>query len=85
LDEKGFFYPPRLSRFKLSPTGLSLLDLFADLAVEYDYWGFMPGTYCGPEHLLWHDNLEWQQRTNERFRNGKTGEPAGSGDALQRA
>lgn len=37
LDEGGFFYPPRLSRFELSPVGLSLLDLLTDLAIEHDY------------------------------------------------
>lgn len=68
LDEGGFFYPPRLSRFELSPAGLALLDYFTDLAIECDYWGFMPGTYCGPEHLIWHENPGWLRRTNERFR-----------------
>ena len=71
FDEGGFFYPPRLSRFELSPAGLSLLDLFTDLAIQYDYWGFMPGTYCGPEHLIWHENPEWLRRTNERFQKGR--------------
>ena len=85
LDEGGFFYPPRLSRFELSPAGLSLLDFFTNLAIEYDYWGFMPGTYCGPEHLIWHDNPEWLRQTNERFQKGRIGEPAGAGDALQRS
>ncbi len=70
LDEGGFFYPPRLSRFELSPAGLSLLERFTDLAIEHQYWGFMPGTYCGPEHLVWHDNPEWLRRTNARFQSG---------------
>ncbi len=74
LDEGGFFYPPRLARFEISPAGLSLLDLFTDLAIQYDYWGFMPGTYCGPEHLIWRENPEWLRRTNERFQKGNIGE-----------
>jgi hypothetical protein len=81
LDEGGFFYPPRLSRFELLPEGLSLLEFFTDLAVEHDYWGFMPGTYCGPEHLIWRDNPEWLRRTNAKFQKGRIGEPAGAGDA----
>jgi hypothetical protein len=79
-DEGGFFFPPRLSRFELSPAGLSLLDLCADLAIAHGYWGFMPGTYCGPEHLLWDENPEWLRRTNERFQTGRTCEPAGADD-----
>jgi len=73
LDEGGFFYPPRLSRFELSPPALSVMDLFTDLAIEHGYWGYMPGTYCGPEHLVWHENPEWLRRTNERFQQGRTG------------
>ena len=71
FDEGGFFLPPRLSRFELSPDGLSLLDLLADLAIQYDYWGFLPGTYCGPEHLIWHDNPVWLRQINERFQKGR--------------
>jgi len=71
FDEGGFFYPPRLSRFELLPAGLSLLDYLADLVIEFDYWGFMPGTYCGPEHLVWHENPGWLRRTNERFQKGR--------------
>lgn len=67
FDEGGFFYPPRLSRFELSPAGLALLDYLADLAIEHDYWGFMPGTYCGPEHLTWHENPTWLREINKRF------------------
>ena len=85
LDEGGFFYPPRLSRFEVSPAGLSLLERFTDLAIEHDYWGFMPGTYCGPEHLIWHDNPVWLRRTNERFQKGRIGEPTGAGDSFRRA
>ncbi len=70
LDEGGYFYPPRLSRFELSPAGLSLFELFADLAIEHNYWGFMPGTYIGPEHLIWNENPEWLRRINKRFCKG---------------
>jgi hypothetical protein len=67
LDEGGFFYPPRLARFEVTGEGLGMLDLFCDLAIQHDYWGFMPGTYCGPEHLVWHENPEWLRRINARF------------------
>lgn len=71
FDEGGFFFPPRLSRFELTPDGLSLLDLLADLAIQNDYWGFLPGTYCGPEHLIWRDNPAWLRKINERFQKGE--------------
>jgi len=67
MDEGGFFYPPRLSRFELSPRALAVLDLMADLAIKYGYWGFMPGTYCGPEHQIWHENPEWLRQINGKF------------------
>ena len=73
LDEGGFFFPPRLSRFEVSPAGLALLDLCTDLAIEHGYWGYMPGTYCGPEHRIWHDNPEWLRQTNARFQEGMIG------------
>ena len=73
FDEGGFFYPPRLSRFEISPKGLAILDLFADLAVEHGYWGFMPGTYCGPEHLIWQENPQWLRHINRRFQQGALG------------
>ena len=79
FDEGGLFYPPRLSRFELSPAGLGVLELMADLAIRYDYWGFMPGTYCGPEHLIWNENPQWLRRTNERFRRGQAGESGAAG------
>lgn len=85
FDEGGLFYPPRLSRFELSPKGLEVLELMADLAIQYNYWGFMPGTYCGPEHLIWDENPEWLRKTNERFQKGRIGESAGAGDACKRA
>jgi hypothetical protein len=71
LDEGGFFYPPRYSRFEVDGPGLSLLDLFTDLAIEHDYWGYMPGTYTGPEQLVWGANPEWLRMTNERFRSSE--------------
>jgi len=67
MDEGGFFFPPRLSRFELSPPALAILDHMADLAIQYDYWGFLPGTYCGPEHLIWHENPEWLRQINNKF------------------
>lgn len=73
LDEGGYFCPPPQSRWELTPDGLALLELFTDLAIRYDYWGFMPGTYCGPEHLIWHDNPAWLRQTNERFQEGTIG------------
>lgn len=65
-DEGGFFYPPLNSRFELTPPGLALFELMTDLAIEHGYWGFMPSTYCGAEHPLWH-NIPWLRTTNARF------------------
>jgi hypothetical protein len=70
LDEGGYFYPPRLSRFEISPEGLSLLEYMADLAIGHDYWGFMPGTYSGPEHLIWTEKPEWLFQINDNFQKG---------------
>jgi len=81
LDEGGFFCPPPQSQWELTPDGLSLLHLFADLAIRHGYWGFMPGTYCGPEHILWRERPEWLRQINSRFQQGRMGEPAGSCDA----
>jgi hypothetical protein len=69
LDEGGYFCPPPQSRWELTRDGLSLLDLFADLAIQYGYWGFMPGTYCGPEHIIWRERPEWLRQVNGRFQN----------------
>lgn len=76
LDEGGYFCPPPQSRWELTPDGLSLLDLFADLAIRHNYWGFMPGTYCGPAHLIWRERPEWLRQVNDRFQKG-TGSPEG--------
>ncbi|MFA6112200.1 MAG: cellulase-like family protein [Candidatus Latescibacterota bacterium] len=70
MDEGGLFYPPRLSRFEVTGEGLSLLDRCADLALEHGYWGFMPGTYCAADHLVWHENPEWLRQINGRFLQG---------------
>ncbi len=70
LDEGGFFWPPANSRWELTSDGLSLFDHFADLAIRHGYWGFMPGTYCGPEHLLWRERPEWLRQVNTRFLTG---------------
>lgn len=67
LDEGGYFCPPPHSRWELTPDGLSLLELFADLAIQHHYWGFMPGTYCGPDHILWRERPDWLRRINDRF------------------
>jgi len=71
LDEGGYFCPPPQSRWELTPDGLSLMELFADLAIQHDYWGFMPGTYCGPDHILWRERPEWLRQINDRFLQGK--------------
>lgn len=71
MDEGGFFYPPRLSRFETSPKALTVLDLFTDLALREGYWGLMPGTYCGPEHVIWHENPDWLRAANGRFLAGR--------------
>jgi hypothetical protein len=81
MDEGGYFCPPPQSRWELSADGLSLLDLFADLAIQYGYWGFMPGTYSGPQHIIWRERPEWLRKINDRFQQGVIGGPAGSGDA----
>jgi len=73
LDEGGYFNPPPQSQWELTPDGLSLLELFADLAIKYDYWGFMPGTYSGPRHILWREKPEWLKQINERFQSGDIG------------
>jgi len=74
LDEGGYFCPPPQSRWELTPDGLSLLELFADLAIQNDYWGFMPGTYSGPEHIIWRERPEWLRQINGRFQSGTIGE-----------
>ena len=65
-DEGGYFYPPLGSRFEVTQPGLGLFERMIDLAIEYGYWGFMPSTYCGPEHPLWNE-VDWLQRHNGRF------------------
>ena len=67
FDEGGFWYPPRLSRFELSPAALGFLETICDLAIANAYWGFMPGTYCGPQDLIWNENPDWLRRINTRF------------------
>ncbi len=81
LDEGGFFWPPPNSRWELTHNGLSLFDHFANLAIQHGYWGFMPGTYCGPEHILWRERPHFLRKINARFQEGRIGEPAGSDDA----
>ena len=72
FDEGGFWYPPRLSRFELSPPALAVMDRACDLAIAHGYWGFMPGTYCGPHDILWRANPEWLRMTNERFQRSES-------------
>ena len=67
FDEGGFWYPPRLSRFELTPPALAVLEKIGDLAIGHGYWGFMPGTYCGPHDLIWDENPDWLRRVNARF------------------
>jgi len=81
LDEGGYFCPPPNSRWELTTDGLALLEFFADLAIRHNYWGFMPGTYSGPQHILWRERPEWLRQINGRFQNGIISEPAGPGDA----
>ncbi|MFA7159031.1 MAG: cellulase-like family protein [Kiritimatiellia bacterium] len=73
LDEGGYFCPPPQSRWELTPDGLALLELFADLAIRHGYWGFMPGTYCGPQHIIWREKPEWLRQINGRFQAGRDG------------
>jgi hypothetical protein len=67
FDEGGFWYPPRLSRFELSPPALGVLERMCDLAIAHGYWGFMPGTYCAPHDLIWDENPTWLRAINARF------------------
>ena len=70
VDEGGFFYPPYGSRWEQSPQALAYFEFLCDLAIKHGYWGFMPTTYCGPEHPLWQEKAEWLKRVNARFRAG---------------
>jgi hypothetical protein len=70
LDEGGFFFPPYGSRWEQSPQALAYLEFMCDLAVKHRWWGFMPTTYCGPEHPLWRERPEWLKKVNTRFRVG---------------
>ena len=81
MDEGGFFWPPPNSRWELTADGISLFDHFADLAIQHGYWGFMPGTYCGPEHILWRERPDCLRKINIRFQKGRIGEPADADDA----
>lgn len=76
LDEGGYFCPPPQSRWELSEDGLSLLDLMADLAIQHGYWGFMPGTYSGPQHIIWRERAEWLRKVNDRFQRDIMAGPA---------
>ena len=69
-DEGGYFYPPLGSKFELRPPGTSMFELQVDLAIQHDYWGMMPTTYCGAEHPLW-ANVAWLRAINDRFQSGK--------------
>lgn len=71
IDEGGWFYPPLGSRFEETEPGMALFELMADSAIENDYWGFMPTTYCGPEQPIWNTNPEWLRTINSRFRRGE--------------
>ena len=70
IGEGGFFYPPRLSRFEATQPALDFFELYADLAIEHGYWGFMPHTYIGADTLIWNENPEWLRRINRKFQNG---------------
>ena len=78
-DEGGFFYPPLGSRYEERPEGLAYFEYMADLAIRYDYWGFLPTTYCGCEHPLWQENPEWLRQINARFQAGRPARPAAPG------
>jgi len=71
MDEGGFFFPPFGSRWEQAPQALAYFEFMADLAIKHRYWGFMPTTYCGPEHPLWHEKAEWLKKINTRFLGGK--------------
>ena len=77
LDESGFFCPPPQSRWELGGDALALLDFLANLAIQHGYWGFMPGTYSGPQHIIWRERPDWLRAVNSRFQRGITQEPWG--------
>jgi hypothetical protein len=68
LDEGGFFFPPYASRWEQSPQALAYFEFLCGLAVKHGWWGYMPTTYCGPEHPLWRERPEWLKKVNTRFR-----------------
>ncbi len=70
VDEGGFFFPPYGSRWEQSPEALAYFEYLGDLAAKHGYWGFMPTTYCGPEHPLWREKAAWLKAVNTRFRAG---------------
>ena len=55
------------------------------ISVERGYWGFMPGTYCGPEHLIWTEDPAWLRRVNGRFQAGVLTGSGGAAGAAWRA
>ena len=71
LDEGGFFFPPFGSRWEQSPQALAYFEFLCELAVKHRWWGFMPTTYCGPEHPLWREKPDWLKKVNARFRAGQ--------------
>ncbi len=70
-DEGGYWYPVMDSKFEISQPGMSMFELQIDLAIQNNYWGAMPTTYCGAEHAIW-QNVEWLRAVNNRFQAGKT-------------
>ena len=74
MDEGGFFFPPLGSNFEESAACRIFFEYLANLAVKHGYWGFMPTTYCGPEHPLWDGNPEWLFKINATFRQGAINE-----------
>lgn len=67
LEEGGFFYGPLNSRWEESEAGLSYLSFLTDLAVEHQYWVFLPTTYNGPETPIWYAHPNWLRQNNTRF------------------
>lgn len=71
VEEGGFFCAPLNSRWEESEQGLAYLDFLTDLAIQHDFWGFLPTTYNGPECPLWWANAKWLAENNSRFVSGE--------------
>jgi len=73
VDEGGYFCHPWWSRWEYSAEGIRLFGLMTDLAIQHEFWGFMPTTYSGPDWPAWRERPEWLREINTRFQSGRPG------------